>query len=349
MRSPAVGTRDGGRLDLDTAGGLSDDVLMIKKIKLNDASSLISVLDRSNERWDSQPNGWIFRGHARRKWKLRPSALRDTVRIGVHMPGMQGSKSAPRRQVQAEFEMLELFIRLSRERGLPVPWGAESYFEGIWPRERKRAAEIQRPVTPGVDGSMSLGNANLDEMWNTWPPSDLWSTLALAQHSGIPTRLLDWTYNPLVAAFFAAQEAARRPARDRMSVWALNRHAMEWAVLPIVDGVYLQFVDAPSAENRRSVAQAGTFTLLRGAPLEAEAIVDIEGFVAKYGALASAMFGDHGGKVLLYEFHLPSSAAPTLLRLLADRFTDAAGLFPDHAGSAQSVRDRLLWAPGSGS
>lgn len=143
--------------------------------------------------------------------------------------------------------------------------------------------------------------------------------MALGQHYGLPTRLLDWSRSLYIAAYFAFSDSLFMERKSRfVAIWALN------AVSPVWTGEFgARIINLPAKSNARLRNQESCFTLLSSLSSS------LEDFVDGVASVAS--------EPLLYQLVIPASCAKEAVDDLDFIGFSARRLFPDFEGYARSA------------
>lgn len=97
-------------------------------------------------------------------------------------------------------------------------------FRGLSRKDHTLASSLVRLAEPAADVTRLelalLRNFRKYAHGEATGADSIWDWLALGQHRGLPTRLLDWTYSPLVALHFATEDTEQF-GEDGV-VWCVN-------------------------------------------------------------------------------------------------------------------------------
>jgi hypothetical protein len=220
-------------------------------------------------------------------------------------------------------------FRGERDERWPLYSSLSRYFQGFevapaaWPEQERRILRIFK----------RKAHQFLEQPPD---PADDFQWLALMQHHGAPTRLIDFTWSPYVAAFFALE----RTLGDGV-VWAMNPARVDSSrapkpsrMDPRVPGNFPRYflkgnhrfiwMGEPPTMNRRLIAQSGTFAV--------PGVLDIP---------VEDILTNSDKEEILAKFVMTHAVREVGMRELYRMNITSATLFPDLDGLAKSMAYEL--------
>jgi FRG domain len=282
-------------------------VATVPEIDCGSVNELMEVLSPHAGRFaGASGRKFIFRGQRDSAWSLIPQAFRSDV-IKRYKRGMIGIHKDHPGQWFFEFMLLRGFMAYCDSSGLIVPgdsMGFRRYFD--------------------LSALANIHGINNRE----WPQDQVLPLMALAQHHGIPTRLLDWSDNPFVACYHAAASTiVDDHVRDsgKLAIFVLEETRIHQTM-------QIKKVRVPGSTSPNISVQRGSFVLVSNFGMRGEEFtpdVSLESQLPTHG------------ESMLHKITLPHLLAPELLLTCGKFGISAASVFPGYDGSARAQLESM--------
>ena len=181
-------------------------------------------------------------------------------------------------------------------------------------------------------------------------PNHIIEWLALMQHHGAPTRLLDFTKSPYIAAYFAFEQCSANPDHHA-AVWAINIRYLRDRALEVLENDYAEelkathnLINEPLFEkifyqnNRSLVFPVEPFRMNRRYSLQQSLFVSTGISAEPFMKQLDFLGKDISRSVIKME--IPAVAQKEVMRDLLRMNLNRASIFPDLDGYAASLKLR---------
>ena len=352
------------KLHIELSEIMSKNVI-VKKIHIDNYEELVKIIEGKTSFCNDLREKFIFRGVGDENYPLIPSALRENNKLDDFVDEDFKLTLSLTYEQAIEYGYIKKEHKYDGRKdftvnkyGVLINENVKDYVKSMEEFQIRKELNalikflsyadkvgLKVPIKQNIRQLIEHDPRYLFNREYLWPNEEYFELISLAQHYGIPTRALDWSYDYKTALYFAVinivnDDYPMKKPKNAI-LWAFNYKYFNWEFVPQYKTYSNNYYRPEYNSNPNLNSQKGLFTFMKKKVDESadESYDDfIKELIYNYPQIIRRM---PKNEPAFYKFIIPEGEKPNILKeLYFDGYSEEF-LFPGYKGVTQTIKNRV--------